>query len=270
MNEQLVQQARRALRRLAYPLARILLRYGVSFDEFELIAKRAYVDVAAREFSLTTRPSSKSRIALLTGLNRREVARILAMQADPQPRSAESFNRSARIVASWVRDPRFQDASGAPAVLPIDAAEPSLAMLVQSHGTDIPVMTVLRELKNAGAVEETSDGRLRLLRAGYIPSASEIDKLELLGTDVAALLATIDNNLANPGQALFQRKVSFPQLSPAGVAVLQKRVHEHGQRLLLELDEELAQFDRPDRADGHFAGLGMYVFVQPPKEGQSS
>lgn len=267
MNPQLVQQARRALRRLAYPLARILLRYGVSFEEFQVIARRAYVEVAAREFSLTARPSSKSRIALLTGLNRREVARVLE-QSEEAEAPATHFNRSARIVATWLREARFHDASGKPALLPVEGAEPSFEALVQVHGTEIPVMTVLRELKNSGAVRQTEDGRVCLLTTGYIPSASEIDKLELLGADVAALLTTINRNLVDPEQALFQRKVSFPRLSARGVALLQQRVREQGMQLLIELDEELAAHDGPDDETGHFAGLGMYVFVQDPEQGQ--
>ncbi len=267
VNERLISEARRALRRLAYPLARMLLRYGVSFEEFAGIAKRAYVEVAAKDFSLTQRPSSKSRIALLTGLNRREVARVLADEPNADDDPSASFNRSARIVSTWVRDRRFHDAGGEPAVLPLEGEGASLDSLVRTQGSDIPVKTVLRELKNAGAVQELPDGRLRLLTPGYIPAASEIDKLQLLGTDVAALLATIDNNLSHPDTALFQRKVSFPRLSDAGVALLKRRVREQGLDFLLELDRDLAKHDQADADAGHFAGLGMYVFVRPPEEG---
>ncbi len=268
MNDTLVRQARRALRRMAYPLARILLRYGISFEEFELIAKKAFVEVAATEFSLSNRPSSKSRIALLTGLNRREVARMLEQTGESETADDGHFNRSARIVASWVRLPAYQDAQGRPAVLPLEGPDASFESLVRSHGTEIPMMTVLRELRNSGAVIETEDGKLQLSSAGYIPSASEIDKLELLGTDVAALLSTIDNNLQHPAHARFQRKVSFPRLSPTGVRLLEEKVHAQGQQLLLELDSLLAAHDQAEDAPGHFAGLGMYVFVEPPAEGQ--
>ena len=268
MNEELVRQARRALRRLAYPLVRILLRYGVSFEEFERIAKRAYVDVAAREFSLTPRPSSKSRIALLTGLNRREVARVLDQATAAREVSATDLNRCARVVASWLRESRFHDASGKPALLPLEGEQASFTALVQRHGSDIPVMAVLRELKSSGAVTETEDGRVCLVTSGYIPTDSELDKLELLGSDVAALLDTINNNLVDPAHARFQRKVSFPRLSEQGVAILQQRVREKGQELLVQLDQELAEHDQPADQPGAFAGLGMYVFIQDSEEGE--
>ncbi len=260
MDSKLVDQARAALRRIAYPLARILLRYGVSFDEFAAIAKQAYVEVAARDFSLTMRPASKSRIALLTGLNRREVARVLE-SAGSDGADLARFNRSARIVSGWFRDADFPNAG-----LAVDGEHPSFVSLVKRYGGDIPAKAVLRELLASGAVREQGSG-LGLVAEGYVPAASETDKLSLLGTDVGALLATIDNNLANPHKALFQRKVSFGRLSPAGVECLLAFAGTEGRQLIVELDQKLAPFDQPEGEKGQCAGLGMYVFVEDSQEG---
>ena len=66
-----------AYRRLLKPLIRILLRNGVGFDEFAEIGKAVYVDVASTEFKVPHRKMSQARIAILTGLTRKEVARLV-------------------------------------------------------------------------------------------------------------------------------------------------------------------------------------------------
>ena len=65
-----------AVLRLLRPLARILLRNGVSFSTFSDLAKWTYVDVAAREFGIEGRKQSTSRVSVITGLSRREVMRV--------------------------------------------------------------------------------------------------------------------------------------------------------------------------------------------------
>ena len=63
-------------RLLLRPIVRVLLRGGVPFREFSEVAKFTYVEIATNEFGIRGRPTNVSRTAILTGLNRRDVARI--------------------------------------------------------------------------------------------------------------------------------------------------------------------------------------------------
>ena len=58
------------------PIARILLRYGIGFREFAEVAKSAFVDVATAEYGIRGRPTNISRVAVMTGLTRKEVRRL--------------------------------------------------------------------------------------------------------------------------------------------------------------------------------------------------
>ena len=58
------------------PIARILLRAGVSYREFSEISKQAFVDVATSDFGIRGRPTNISRVAVMTGLTRKEVKRV--------------------------------------------------------------------------------------------------------------------------------------------------------------------------------------------------
>nr|MDJ0929338.1 DUF6502 family protein [Gammaproteobacteria bacterium] len=63
-----------AFRQLLRPLVRILLRNGVSFNEFEETTKMVFVEVARRDF--LDNQDSLSAISQRTGLHSDEVARV--------------------------------------------------------------------------------------------------------------------------------------------------------------------------------------------------
>ena len=94
-----------AIERVLRPLFRILLRNNMSFKAFLDIAKRAYVEVADSEFGIPGKKQSVSRVALLSGLTRKEVQRLLDAPGTDDAETGERYNRAARVVAGWVRDP---------------------------------------------------------------------------------------------------------------------------------------------------------------------
>jgi hypothetical protein len=259
----------RAVRTLLRPLARILLRNGVPFATFCEHAKQAYVDAAA-EFAVPGRKSSISRIAVVTGLTRKEVSRLLKTN-DRESAPVERYNRAARVVSAWVREATFRDARGRPAALPADG-RCSFAELVRRHGGDVPSRAVLDELARVGAVAHTRDGRLRLAARAYVPRSGEEEKLAILGTDVADLVSSIDHNLVcAPEAAFFQRKVAYDNLVAPCLPELRGRARRRSQALLEQLDGFMARHDRDAnpkaRGDaGNRAVLGIYYYEEPVED----
>lgn len=109
-----------ATRRLLVPLIRIYLRNGKAAKSFYDLVKRVYVDLAQQEFGIKGKKATVSRIAILTGLTRKEVQALLA-HPSPDDGSAEEeeYNRAARVITGWLRDPEFGDGRGHPAPLPL-------------------------------------------------------------------------------------------------------------------------------------------------------
>ena len=257
-----------AVRSVLRPLIRILLRNGVPLWTFMEYAKQIYVDVAAREFGVAGRKPSISRVSLLTGLTRKEVSRLW-QPAEELDVDISRYNRAARIVTAWMRERGFQDARGNPADLPLEGKRRSFSALVRRHGADVPARAVLDELLQAGAVERTADDLVRLVTRGYVPRTDDREKLAILGSDVADLIATIDHNITNPpAQALFQRKVAYDALVAEALPELRKRAGKQGQALLESLDRFMSAHDR-DANPGvtgsgrHRAMLGIYYFEEP-------
>lgn len=237
----------RALARLLTPLVRILLRHGVSFGAFSDLLKQVYVTVAERDFTVPGRKQTTSRIAVLTGLHRKEVARLRRLPADAPDAMDERYNRAARVLTGWLRDRDFHAGDGEPAALAVD--DPAgFPALVQRYSGDMPARAVLDELERVGSVERTDDGRVRLVQHGYVPARDTAQKLQILGTDTRDLIATIEHNLgAAPDDARFQRKVSYDNVPEEYVEEFRALAARRSQELLEELDRWLAERDR-DRA----------------------
>ena len=76
MGQEVKDHLRRALSLMFKPLVRLLIAQGVTHAEFSETAKEVYVETALRHFE-TDGKVNKSRIAILTGLTRKEVKNVI-------------------------------------------------------------------------------------------------------------------------------------------------------------------------------------------------
>jgi len=261
-----------AVERVLRPLFRILLRNHMSFKAFLDIAKHTYVEIAASEFGIPGKKQSVSRVALLSGLTRKEVQRLIETPAANDTEVGERYNRAARVVAGWVRDMDFSDANGNPKVLSLQegAAQgrASFAELVRRFSGDIPFRAVLDELLRVGVVEKVNDNGIRLKTRAYVPESGDADKLNILGTDVSDLVSTIDHNLQHGGEdPFFQRKVMYDNVPVEALQEFRRLSGAQAQSLLERLDKWLSQHDRDTRPEATGTGqmrtgIGIYYFEE--------
>lgn len=258
---------RAATMRLLRPLVRLLLRHGVPFGAFQDIAKRVYVDVALNDFAIPGKKASAARASILTGLTRKDVQRLLT---EPEPDAAETserYNRAARVLGGWRRDERFHDATGQPRPLSTDSVGdfPHLARL---YSGDMPARAVLDELLRVGAVRRLDDGRIEPVARSYLPAGSAVDKLQILGADVADLIETIDHNLTDgAADPRFQRKVMYVRIRADDLPAFRRLTTVRGQALLEQLDRWLAEHDVDAPGQNtHLpharVGVGIYYFEE--------
>ena len=256
-----------AITNLLRPMVMFLLRNGVPYQTFADIAKRVYVDLATEKFDIPGRKPSKSRVAILTGLSRREVLRVKRLPAQDDLGALDRINRAARVVSGWVVDRRFSDESGQPTDLPFEGGTVSFLQLVKLYSGDAPARAVLDELMRVGVVERTPDGKIHLLEHSYIPKAGEIDKIAMIGSDPSDLFSTIDHNICHPEAPFFQRKVNYDNLPSEALPELKKLAREHSQALLERVDRWMSERDRDvnPRVAGtgrKRAVVGIYYFEE--------
>jgi len=262
-----------AVTKLLRPLIRILLRNGIPYGIFADLAKRVYVDIAADEFGIPGRKQSISRISIITGLSRKEISRVNLLPEQRDEDATERYNRAARVISGWVRDRDFLDDQNHPAELRMEGSGPTFNELVRRFSGDVPARAVLDELLHVGAVERVGTHSIRLIQRAYLPKTDEASMLDILGTDVQALISTIDHNLRSRTQeSFFQRKVAYDNLPVEIVQELRRLSSSKGQTWLEEMDRWLAQHDRDINpsvgGSGRIrAGVGIYYFEEELEKG---
>jgi hypothetical protein len=228
------------------------------------LAKKTYVDVAFEEFAPETKKQTISRVSALTGLTRKEAKRLRELEHTEHSDSAQRYNRAVRVISGWLNDSDFLDTAGQPATLPVDGDKGSFAALVKKYSGDVPTQSMLAVLDAASSVEKDGD-RVRLTQHAYVPGNDPVDKLNILGTDSAELIATIDHNLVKQGDALrFQRKVSNHNVSVDALADFQALSAEKAQALLEEFDAWLSEHEAQDSDQGRYVSLGIYYYKKDP------
>lgn len=261
---------------LLRPLVRILLRNGVAYGTFAELAKKVYVDVAYHDHAIPGKKQTVSRVSALTGLTRKEAKRLLEMEEADDQGARERYNRAIRVISGWLNDPRYWDERGNPEDLPIEGDEPSFASLVKKYSGDIPTKAMLQTLSSAGSIAVQENGRVRLVNHAYIPGNDPVEKINILGTDVGELIATIDHNLTAPeAQLRFQRKVSNRQVCADKLPAFKRLSTRRAQALLEDLDEWLARHECPQDENGDsnnsaYVSLGIYYFEDKNSQGPHS
>ncbi len=267
MNERdLQQRLLRAVLATLEPLVARMLALGIRYGEFESRLRGTFVGVADRASRTHDGPQTDSRLAMLTGLNRREIRRIRAKA--PELAAPSSFTRdfAAELFTRWRTTPGLADASGNPLPLPLRAKSgPSFAKLVREMTVDFRPQLLLEHLVRGGAVE-LRDGHVVPKSGGaYVPARGAPEKLEILANDPAELIETILHNVFEPGELRLQRKVSFDALGSDAIAGIRKELRRRGERFTASVNRYLARYDRDLNRDAPggdptTAGLGVYYF----------
>jgi hypothetical protein len=246
----------------------------MSYRTFSELAKWAFVDIAMNEFGIEGRKQTLSRIAVITGLSRKEVKRVWELPKTHDRRSADRYNRAARVIAGWRRDAKYIDPKGNPLDLKFKGKGATFSELVKSYSGDLPARAILDELVRARVVTILKNGQVRLIARSYTPISDESMKIHILGTDTGHLIATIDHNLQNSGtEPFFQRKVSYNNLPDKVLPQLRDLSAKAAQKLLERLDSWLAGHDRdfnttPKGPGRNVAGVGIYYFEEPYNESE--
>ena len=256
-----------AVLRLLRPLVALLLRHGMAYGTFAELARKAYVEEGFAVAGASNKRPTISSVSALTGLTRKETKRLRELVLIDDESSSQRYNRAIRVISGWANDPRFQTAAGEPAILPMEGAQGSFSALVKEFSGDIPPAAMLSVLQDSGTVASVAGG-ISLLQKAYVPTATPLEKLNILGTDVAELIDTIGHNLvAPPGDRHFQRKVSNVLLHPDALAAFRELSSEKSQQLLEEYHSWLSAHevatDGETSVDPSYVAVGIYYSDYP-------
>jgi len=177
------------------PVARIFLRFGMGFKEFSDIAKTSFVDVATSEYGLRGRPTNISRVAVMTGLTRKEVRRVREKIQNGGQSVVVKTTPLSEILHRWHAESEFLNSSGRPAILPFSGEGVSFSSLVKKFGGDIPPGAMRTELKRVGAVVEDEQGHLRAVSRIVHPRMEHEKLVTAVVHAIYPLISTISHNV---------------------------------------------------------------------------
>jgi hypothetical protein len=269
MNNDIKRTLHAAVLRLLRPLVRLLLHHSVPFETFADLARWVYVDVAEKDFALEKKKQTTSRISVITGLNRKEVARLQEMSVEDNTAKVKSFNRAEIVVAAWRHEYPKANSVSLAARLPLEG-ERSFASLVKRWSGDMPVRAVLDELLRVGVVKRVENDEIELVSDGTFVPASENkqDLLVGLGEDTADFIATISNNIRSTTEPKFlQLKTWYDNIPVEALAVSRDLASQQGQQVLKNFSDQLGRFDRDMNPNSEGTGraravLGVYYYQE--------
>jgi Family of unknown function (DUF6502) len=255
-----------AFRMLVRPIASLMLRCGITWKELSEELRLVYVAAATDDFGRHGRPANISRVAILTGIGRREVRRArdqLQRGADSPPLVLERMSRATRILSGWHQDAEFVDAKGRPRLLGIDGPK-GFEGLARRYAPDLPVGAMLKELKQVGAVHETASGRVRAVARTFIPAPLDPDAVIRAGEVVGDLARTISHNLTEPDrQSRFERRATNRNVARVSRRAFDRFVEARGMDFLEEVDEWLSEHEAGDTiARRARLGVGVYIITE--------
>ena len=266
-----------ACRHFLRPIVRFLLRNGVTWDEFKELSKDMYVDVAKQEYGLQGRPTNNARVAVITGISRREVARIRdkLLGGDEGPGQRQG-NRISRILTGWHVDPEFLDEDGQPKDLPATGPTESLSSLLKRYAGDLPHVAVKKEMLQLGLVKELAGGLLKVMQRDYVYTTLDPDIVRQMSVALHDHATTLEYNL-NPERknpARFEGLADNPRISARSAKTFMKLVENRGLEFLQEIDTWLSahEIDESKSAAGRELrlGVGVYLIHDDSQKGQKS
>jgi hypothetical protein len=253
-----------ALGRLLEPIVLRLLKSGITWREFADLAKVKFVQVATNEFGIRGRPTNASRVAILTGIDRRDVRKVRLATAKQPTLDPGFMSKPTQVLEGWFHDPNFRAARGEPRDLQVSEGDDSFAALVRRYAPGIPHVAMIKELRAVGAIEELPDGRLRALKRNYIPRELTDNQIRLWGSVLQDVGTTLEHNIArdDTDSPRFERRAISLRVDAKALPQFREFLEKEGQAFLERIDDWITAHEvassTDERGTGIRLGVGVY------------
>jgi signal transduction histidine kinase len=245
------------------PIARFLLRSGISFREFAEVSRIAFVNVASEDYGIRGRPTNISRISAMTGVSRKEVSRVRKLRADYEANLKSAFSPLANILQHWYTDPAYVDETGTPRMLSLSGPRPSFSELVRECAGDRPVRAMVTEVIRCGAVIEETAGRLRAVRRDVIAHNMDEKLISRMAFALRGLASTIAHNSDPATSAEHWRREITIESEEIGEKVrreLEDTIRERITTFANQVDDLLSQARADSGENSRRIGVGVYYY----------
>lgn len=257
-----------AIERVIRPFIRLIVgRISCGFLVQQI--KRIYIEEARRWIESNDQNGrvTKSKLAMLSGLDTRTISTIEAQCANPEECTVGDLCAEAGVLYRWASNLEFQDDSGEPRRLPIMGKSRSFQSLVSSTiGRNVTYQTVLERLLESGNVEIEQDEFVRLVSPYYQPvKASEQTIIDAGSLSIGRLTETVLHNMNTTGKydRLLQQNRWSRRIPKASLPELRLKSREVIERQMLEIEALIDSYEVEETSpDTCVFGVGWFQFLK--------
>ena len=211
---------------------------------------------------------TKSKLAMLTGLDTRTISAIEQKVSDPMECTVADLCPEAEILAAWLANEKFRDESGNPKVLPILGKGSSFHALVSSVvGRNVTYQTALERLIESGNINVVDENFVKLVNAYYQPvKMSEQTIIDAGSLAVGRLSDTIYRNLnaRDPNEKLLQQDRWSRRIPAERFDELRNNIRVLIERQIEEVESVMESYEDKEAEDSdeeyQLFGIGWFAF----------
>lgn len=226
------QALQEALAGLLASVAQLGVARGMPYAAVEEMLRLAFVQAAAQAHPGLPEHRKVSRISTTTGLNRREVTRLV--QQRDKGRAPRARSLASEVFAHWRTQPPYRGADGQALRLPRQGPAPSFETLAQAVTRDVHPRSLLDELVRLGLARwDEAEDTVSLQRETFVATGDLARQLGFLGDNVGDHLRAAVENVLGGGDTLhFEQAVFADGLSAASIESVRPTVQAQWQALL--------------------------------------
>lgn len=259
-----------ALRRVLRPIARLLIRAGIRFDDFANLVRGVYVESAIRDGVNQYGPPTRERIAVIAGVTRQQVDYYIdnggaLPSADPTMAAV-----LLEVLQKWHTDPQYVGPYGIPLELEFEIPSGrSIRSLIGMVHAKANAGLLLEELLRVGAVVHSGEKHFRAVsRVFMMPEAMSPQQIEYFGSALTRLATTLEHNMnpRNADKRLERYVVADRGLPLEAVPAFEDYARAKTADFLVDIDNWLIPYSSTDSMSNQriSTGLNVFLYVEPP------
>lgn len=258
-----------AARHILIPVARILVRNGVVYGDFDEAARHAFAKAAESVLRENRLAVTQARLSVVTGFTRREVERVLNMAQPSRASDSADWLAAALVLQAWHTKPPFVVLPiGVPLDLDYDAhdTKTTFVELVRTYVPGANPAVVLATLMTSGAVREDDRGRLHAASRTFVTGGLTEPQVKYAARAARRFLDTLDANVQQNSTRTgrFERAVAADKGIPVRLyGDFVGHVRSTMQKTLEQIDEWIMSNAVPEGDEPvMWTGVGMYHWLE--------
>lgn len=241
------------------PIARLCIHFGVDYRNLSEMMKVAFVTVAKEEFKVDGKSQTDSRIALLTGVHRKDVRRLLGRA--PEKTTSRQQGLVANLIAQWLGTPELIEEKGEVKPIPRNPQPDQKFSFISLAGAltnDIHPRALMDECLNRGIIKIDDEDMVHLIAESLVPADDIDEKAHFFGQTIHDHIAAAEHNLNGNQPPFLDRFVWHEGLTQEDANIIATAARKAAMTALKQVNNQAVQFKQQNHDDGKNADYRIH------------